>query len=226
MEAINIFSQHVNSKLEIGKVFNAALKGMHEFIMPDFSYLFLRDGQKLIINNILPLSKQEKYGTLKDHFLGDCICGMAASLKKPLFSPNIFKDKRCTLDECKLAKITSFAALPLLVNDETDGVIGLASYNYRDFELQAGFLETMARQVSIALLNAKLHEDLKKELDMRKSVEEKLNKQQENLEIKVAERTNQLEEKNRTLQRINKAFVGRELRMIELKKEIEKLKNG
>ncbi|MDA3904933.1 MAG: PAS domain S-box protein [Bacteroidales bacterium] len=58
----------------------------------------------------------------------------------------------------------------------------------------------------------------------RKNAEEELNKHRDNLENLVKERTMEIEEKNMKLERINKAFVGRELRMVELKKEIEELK--
>lgn len=58
----------------------------------------------------------------------------------------------------------------------------------------------------------------------RKQTEAELEKHRENLEELVKERTQELEDKNRALERTNKAFVGRELRMKELKEEIEKLK--
>lgn len=45
-----------------------------------------------------------------------------------------------------------------------------------------------------------------------------------NLEGKVRERTIQLDEKVKELEKLNKAFVGRELVMLELKKEIDRLK--
>lgn len=40
----------------------------------------------------------------------------------------------------------------------------------------------------------------------------------------MAERTAELEEKNKELERVNKLFVGRELRMAELKEEVKRLK--
>ena len=48
---------------------------------------------------------------------------------------------------------------------------------------------------------------------------------QRQLEEKVEERTKQLKEKVEELERFNSLAVGRELKMIELKQEIEKLKN-
>jgi len=47
---------------------------------------------------------------------------------------------------------------------------------------------------------------------------------QENLEKKVKERTKELQEKVEELEKFHKLTVGRELKMIELKKEIKKLK--
>ncbi|MFH1001097.1 MAG: PAS domain S-box protein [Bacteroidota bacterium] len=58
----------------------------------------------------------------------------------------------------------------------------------------------------------------------RKKVEYELKKYREQLEDLVSERTKELELKNNLLEKVNKAFVGRELRMAELKKEIEQLK--
>lgn len=60
----------------------------------------------------------------------------------------------------------------------------------------------------------------------RKQTEAELEKHRENLEELVKERTQELEDKNRALERTNKAFVGRELRMKELKEEIEKMKKS
>jgi PAS domain S-box-containing protein len=54
----------------------------------------------------------------------------------------------------------------------------------------------------------------------RKRAEEALRKLNEELEERVKRRTAELEEKNRELSRMNKLFVGRELRMVELKKRI------
>jgi transcriptional regulator with GAF, ATPase, and Fis domain len=46
------------------------------------------------------------------------------------------------------------------------------------------------------------------------------------LEQRVMKRTAELEDKNRELERFNRIFVGRELRMVELKERIRELENG
>lgn len=59
-----------------------------------------------------------------------------------------------------------------------------------------------------------------------KKTEEEIKKHKENLEELVIKRTKELEDKNNLLERINKAFVGRELKMKELKEKIKSLNKG
>jgi len=60
----------------------------------------------------------------------------------------------------------------------------------------------------------------------RKRFEEALLKLNEELEQRVKDRTAELERKNAELEKLNKLFVGRELRMIQMKERIKKLEGG
>lgn len=62
-----------------------------------------------------------------------------------------------------------------------------------------------------------------RDISERKRAEEELRKLNEELEERVKQRTAELEEKNAELERMNKLFVGRELRMVELKERIREL---
>jgi len=59
----------------------------------------------------------------------------------------------------------------------------------------------------------------------RKKVEEEIKKMNAELEQKIINRTLELEQKYAELEKINKLFVGRELRMNELKKQIKNMEN-
>lgn len=67
---------------------------------------------------------------------------------------------------------------------------------------------------------------LSSDITERKLAEKELKKHREHLEELVKDRTLELQDKNKDLARVNKLFVGRELRMKELKDEIEKLKGN
>ena len=67
---------------------------------------------------------------------------------------------------------------------------------------------------------------LEKEIDRRRIAEEGLIESKDNLELKVKERTEELSLKFAEVEKMNKAFVGRELKMKELKIEILELKKN
>lgn len=77
-----------------------------------------------------------------------------------------------------------------------------------------------ARQIDAVQLIILAFEDITD----RKSIEKKLAEYTKGLEIKVDERTRELSDRVKELESINKSMVGRELKMVELKKEIEELK--
>ena len=62
-----------------------------------------------------------------------------------------------------------------------------------------------------------------RDITEHKKAEEELRKHRDNLEELVKERTAELEKKNAELERMNRLFVGREVRMVELKKKIAEL---
>lgn len=66
---------------------------------------------------------------------------------------------------------------------------------------------------------------LTSDITVRKEQAEEIKQINITLEQKVEERTQELAKQNKRLEKLNKVFVGRENRMAELKKEIEKLKN-
>ena len=172
----------VSSSLSLQQIASAAVHGMMEAVHPDLSFLFLLDGEQLILQDSLPLDARQELARTH-HRVGECLCGLAVSERKPIYSRDIHGDARCTREECKQAGLRSFCALPLRSGDEILGVIGLASAAERDFGAETDFLETLAQQISVALANARLYEVALKEIADRKRAEEKLRESEERFKL-------------------------------------------
>lgn len=194
----------VGSRL-IKEVAAVALDGIQEACAPDLALFYLISEDLLVLKEALPagghLNERKK--------VGDCLCGLAAAEGRSVFSNDIHHDDRCTLAECKEAGMRSFAALPLIHDNETVGVIGIASKTVRDFAVEQEFLETLAGTVAVVTKNALLFEALQQQSDT--------------FEEQVRIRTLDLESKNTELQRFNKLFVDREFRIKELKDRVREL---
>ncbi len=159
---------------------------------------------------------KHKHDETPVHRVGECLCGLVVSEKKPIYSSDICSDPRCTWGECKKAGLRSYAGFPLWGKDEIIGVLGVLSVTSKEFEKQNTFLETLTNEISFALQNALLHMQLQRHTG--------------ELEVKVAERTKDLLQvnislkgKNVELERFNDLFVNREFRIKELKEKIKEL---
>jgi PAS domain S-box-containing protein len=174
LAALNTVGRNVNASLSLGVTTTAALNGFMNAVRPDVAYIFLREGQDLILKETLAQTGVRVPEGIPTHRVGECMCGLAVQEKKAFFSRDIYNDWRCTWDECKKAGLKSFAALPLYGGEDVIGVIGLASFTERNFEQQAEFLETLTNQVSAALVNARLFETIQEyAADLEQRVEER-----------------------------------------------------
>ena len=194
------------ASLDRSRVADAVLDVITEVIEPSMALLFLKQGDELFPMGFRAGDLPWKGDENRVHRVGECLCGLAARDGGPVYSADIHQDPRCAWTECKRAGLRSFAALPLVIQDRVIGVLGLGSEVNRNFEEQSRFLETLATQAGLSLENALLFE--------------KIEQHSEVLEDRVKKRTAELEEKNEALQKFNKLFVGRELRMVELKERI------
>jgi PAS domain S-box-containing protein len=180
--ALNTLGQELITTKSLQQTCAVGLRGMVSAVCPDLAFLFLRHEERLILQNILPPLYRQRLGDIPEHRVGECLCGLVVKENRPVYSRNIVVDPRCTWEACKKAGLISFAALPLLCAEETIGVIGLASETLRDFELQAGFLETLASLVAVSLANARLFDAVQQELAERKRAETSAHADRERLQ--------------------------------------------
>ncbi|MGD9316832.1 MAG: PAS domain-containing protein, partial [Anaerolineae bacterium] len=141
LSALHDVGHRVSGSLSLEEVVQAALDGIAEAVAPDLALLYLRLGEELHLQGVHAVEDRHRDLAPEVKQVGECLCGMAVSEGRPLYSRDIVLDPLCTLQECKQAGMRSFAALPLLQGTEVFGVLGLASTAERVFAEQATFLE-------------------------------------------------------------------------------------
>jgi PAS domain S-box-containing protein len=147
--------------------------------------------------------------------LGGLKVGLIAQERKPHVTNAVIGDPRVHDQEwAKREGMVAFAGHPLTVEERLVGVMAMFSRNpLTDVTIKA--LASVSNEIAIGI--------------ERKQAEDALRRHTEELDQCVKERTAELEAKNAELTRLNKIFVGRELRMVELKeriKELEKYSTG
>ncbi len=143
------------------------------------------------------------------------ITGYTIQKKKPVF---LFKEQINKLISDGVTTVMgtipeAWIGVPMIVKKKVVGVIIIQSYTDRDAfsEEDLKVIELVANQLSIFI--------------EKKRDEEELVRHRENLEGLVNERTKELEERTRDLERYNKAFIEREFRIKELRDQVKDLKS-
>ena len=77
-----------------------------------------------------------------------------------------------------------------------------------------------------AIMYVEVSRNITSEKLTRRQLQETIQKEKEKLEETVSEKTRELQEKVSELEKMNAFMVGRELKMLELKKEIDELRQG
>jgi PAS domain S-box-containing protein len=158
LKALNTLGQQTTSSLSLQDVLSSIRDLVETVMNPEMTLIFLTQGDDMIFQDTLLESSEAKLVREQSLRIGECLCGLAASDKIPVYSNDIQKDPRCTMDECKRAGLKSFAALPLKTGDSVVGVLGLASRSERDFSKDSIFLETISSQAALGIHNARLYE--------------------------------------------------------------------
>lgn len=145
--------------------------------------------------------------------VGDCLCGECAKNLKPLILPNKEEVlKFATREATRGENIRFHAAFPLIIGERCLGVLCVFTRTEKKpAERSLKLLETVTAQIAIAVDNAQMFE----EISWHAAI----------LENRVKERTAELENRNSELERLNRLFVDRELRMVELKQIIRALED-
>lgn len=161
LSTLNELSRSATMSLPLDEVVEAVLDRLMAMLSPDMSLFFLIQGDGMVLQGVRAESIDFEKIENTTHGLGDCLCGLAAHGKKPVFSPNINEDDRCTGRACKEAGVRSFVALPLLSGQRAIGVIGIGSRREQDFMRRSSFLQSLASLASTGIANARLQQQVR-----------------------------------------------------------------
>ncbi len=159
LEALNAIGREVNSSLSLNDVLSNTRDVLASVMKTEMVMIFLKQGDDLIFQDTLMEGSDVTLAREQSIRVGECLCGRAASDKIPVYSADIQKDPRCTIDECKSSGVKSFAALPLKSGNSVMGVLGLASRSERDFSHERIFLDTISVQIALGIHNARLYKE-------------------------------------------------------------------
>jgi|GEM_PF-395638 len=157
LSVLNELVRDLGFDLSFDSAAQTALRHVTLSIEPDQALIFMVEEDELILKGLMPASHSLWAEEIPSHRFGECLCGLAVSECRPVFSSDIQNDPRCSLSECKEAGFRSFGALPLLSAGEIIGVLGVASLQERHFEEEAAFLEALSNEIAIGLKNNLLY---------------------------------------------------------------------
>ena len=158
LSILNRLARKVNESMTVDGSIQCGLSEMAKAVAADLAVFFLRTGGDLVLRGTFPEQSEMEWQPERVHTVGTCLCGLAVSEDRAIYSSDIRSDSRCTMEECRKAGFRSFAALPLRADSETIGVLGIASLQQRDFIEHASFLEALANEMCIGLNKSLLYE--------------------------------------------------------------------
>jgi putative methionine-R-sulfoxide reductase with GAF domain len=187
--------------LNLDEIMNSALNKLLEIASVDSGDVYLLDEKSgdLILKGQKGISPEvvSTMGRLK---IGEGVAGVAALRRSQIIINDIDIAPPSMTIYAKKTGAKSLVSVPIKARDKVLGVLDLVSHTPRTFgKEEVELLESITNQMGVAIENANLYENLK----------------QTNFE---------LEKRLKEFEEFSELAIGRELRMIELKKEIIELK--
>lgn len=182
LDTILRFSALVNSSLNILDVLDNAMKWTEDFVGAEASTVYELDEEKDTL--FIRLARGEKKEPVERITLkvGEGIAGRVVETGRPVVIQDVTKDKWFSdkFDRLTGFKTRSMICVPLVIKDTPMGALQVLNkeskdpFNRADLELLLG----MARQIAVAMENAKLYQRLEKRFEL---TAEELKKTQEKL---------------------------------------------
>lgn len=172
-EALNRINGTISSTLQFDEIMRSFLSETVKVVRTDMATITMVEDGKLVV----------KYGYgVPEGLIGSTYniegaksFNLVRLTMKPLVVNDAANDSRTSYERLKEFNIGSYAIFPLTVKDEIIGVFGILNRNPGAFsEAQIGFIEKLLFSLSQAISNARLFEQLQRELAEWKKTEHAL----------------------------------------------------
>lgn len=180
LSVVNEISRAINSTLNIESIYETIVEQLKRLLSFPFATniaVYHPEDDSFVFSHIYDSSGVlQKFMKVHQHYPSDSLAlGEAFKSKKTLYIP----DGRVVPHGEKLRKelldegIVAFLNLPLIIEEKCIGTLNIGAFHDNPFtEDEIALLETLSRHLAIAMNNARIYEDLRKEVNERKRAED------------------------------------------------------
>ncbi len=186
-QALDTLNVLIRSTVDLEEIMRRAMREAALAFGCDSAALSLREGDHWRVRYVHGLPQDVIGAQMNDDEERHAV--LAVQTKKPVAIDDAFNDDRVNRDHTRRWGVRSVLVVPLVVKDKGIGVIFFnyqqSAFAFRDFHIDFG--TQFAASLSLALENARLFENLEKELVQRKLADEWIQKLNQDLERRAAE---------------------------------------
>ena len=160
LSALNTIANEVSQSLNLDTVLGTALDKTLEIMKSNTGGILLLDEEKQKLSYRVHQGLSKEYVEKVCCRLGEGIAGRVAQSREAILLEDIQKEPRAAYPHLIAAEgLRAFACVPLRSKERVLGVLNITSHKTRKYSAEdIQLLESIAAQIAIAIENAKLHE--------------------------------------------------------------------
>ena len=165
----------IASTFNLSEIIDRILEQLKRVIPYQTATFLLRDDAGMVVHGTRGLYPQEQLFGLRFPIRGNSVDAEVVRTHQPVILPNVREQHVYYLNPEYARTITSLMVVPLILENEVIGEIGVDSPHENYFsDEHVRLMTAFANQVVIAIKNAQLYNSLQEELQHRKKMEEEL----------------------------------------------------
>jgi signal transduction histidine kinase len=174
LKTVNTVTTIVTGSLELEQILNSALEKVLEVTKVKAGSIYLLDGgtQELVLTTYRGLSPEFAREAARFK-LGESLTGRAGQSGEPIVVDDLTQERRLTTSLVSKEGMWSFIGVPLKSRGKVLGVMNLADAQQHRFTSQdVQLLASIGNQIGVAIENARLHQDVARQLRIQQRLNE------------------------------------------------------